>query len=57
MGFALALDDLATTDDIAGLTEAVNQVCGRLNELNAASGDVTRYLELLVRQVKKEIGS
>jgi hypothetical protein len=54
-GVRAALDNLESTEDIAGLTGAVNQACDRLNELNAAAGQITRYLEALVMQAKKKI--
>jgi hypothetical protein len=50
-----ALDNLELTEDIAGLTDAINQTCDRIHELNAAAGQITGYLELLIHAAKKEL--
>ena len=52
----VALDNIESTEDVAGLVNAVNQACDRLTELNAATGQITGYLEGLIHAAKKELG-
>lgn len=55
-GVRVALDNIESTEDIAGLLEAINEACDRINQLNAATGQIASYLEELTHAAKKELG-
>jgi hypothetical protein len=50
-----AIDNIESTENVAGLLEAVNEACDRINELNAAGRRITSYLEQMIVLAKKEL--
>jgi hypothetical protein len=54
-GVCSALDNIESTENVAGLLEAINEACDRINGLNAAAGHVAGYLEQLLVAAKKEL--
>jgi hypothetical protein len=55
-GVSAALDNIESTENVAGLLEAINEACDRINGLNAAAGHVADYLEQLLVAANKELG-
>jgi hypothetical protein len=51
----VALDSIESTENVAGLTEAINQALDQLNGLNDATRHITSYLDALVHAAKKEL--